>query len=100
MLRVECKERGNTLAIQLQGRLVVNFAEDTMATVARFKHSSNTIVDLSDVTFIDEAGESVLRWMREIGANFIAERSYALSICERLHLPTVDKTQDFADDLK
>ncbi|HUO60156.1 MAG TPA: hypothetical protein VMU24_05765 [Candidatus Acidoferrales bacterium] len=95
MLRVECEEHGNTLAVQLQGRFVANFAEDAMATLTRFKNSPNITVDLSDITFVDEAGESVLLWMRTLGANFIAEQSYALSICERLHLPLVDKSARF-----
>jgi hypothetical protein len=44
-------------------------------------------VDLSEVTFADAAGEEALQWLRSVGAKFVAESSYALHLCERLHLP-------------
>ena len=45
----------------------------------------------SEITYVDSAGETALTWMRLIGAKFVAETSYSLHLCERLHLPLTGK---------
>ena len=47
------------------------------------------IVDLTEVMFIDGVGEDVLSLLKRLGAEFIAETSYSLHVCERLGLPLV-----------
>ena len=37
--------------------------------------------------FIDNVEEEVLVFLKRLGAEFIAETSYALDVCERLDLP-------------
>jgi hypothetical protein len=49
------------------------------------------MVNLSDVSCVDATGESVLLWLNQIGAQFIAKNCYSLNVCERLHLRTVHK---------
>jgi hypothetical protein len=44
------------------------------------------VVDLTDVTFIDSAGEAVLSFFSRLGAKFVALDAYMLDVCERLHL--------------
>jgi len=48
------------------------------------------VVDLTDVTFIDSVGEEVLSFFGRFGAEFAASTSYALDVCERLHLRLAD----------
>jgi len=44
------------------------------------------VVDLSEVTYVDRAGEEVLCWLGQLGAKFTADNAYGLHVCERLHL--------------
>ena len=44
------------------------------------------VVDLTEITFIDSVGEEVLVFLGRFGAEFVAQTSYTLEICERLHL--------------
>ncbi len=45
------------------------------------------IVDLTEVTFIDSAGEATLSFLSLLGAKFIAQDVYLLDVCNRLNLP-------------
>ncbi len=49
------------------------------------------LVDISEVTFVDSAGEETLMWLSGIGAGFIADSSYSAHLCERLGLPFADE---------
>jgi hypothetical protein len=44
------------------------------------------VIDLADVTFIDSTGEEVLSFFGRSGAEFVAQTSYAIDICQRLRL--------------
>ena len=61
------------------------FAEEVKQLIVL--HTAEVVVDLSDVTFADAAGEEALRCLRSLGAKFVAEQTYALPLCERLDLP-------------
>ncbi len=92
MLRVEFDNDGNgTLTIRLQGRLVGVYAEDAMGRLAQHKVSASTLVDLSEVTFVDPFGERVLLWLGRAGAKFVAVNVYTRSICERLQLQVAEQ---------
>jgi hypothetical protein len=71
MLRVEVHDASNTTWLQVEGRFVGAFAEDTKAMVVRCKLPSHLVVDLSEVTFVDAEGEEVLLWLACIGAQFV-----------------------------
>jgi anti-anti-sigma regulatory factor len=87
MLRVEFDHDGNgTLTVRLQGRLVGLYAEDARVTLARYPFPTATVVDLTEVTFVDPFGERVLLWLGQLGAKFVAVNVYARSLCERLQL--------------
>ena len=87
MLRVDFEELPNNVMMRIEGRLVEKFAEDVRAAVAHLKISSRLRVDLSGMTFVDDAGEEVLSWLKRIGSKFMAETAYAHHVCERLELP-------------
>ena len=63
----------------LQGRLVAVWV-DELRTIWKKKPRSQSatacVIDLSDVTFIDQRGERLLRAMAKKGAQFIATGVY------------------------
>jgi hypothetical protein len=86
MLRVDIRDSANVLSLKLEGRLTSNDAENTRTLMARCHGGVSLIVDLTEVTFIDSVGEEVLSFFGGFGAEFVAQTSYTLDICERLHL--------------
>jgi hypothetical protein len=86
MLRVDIQESANTLSIKLEGRFTGNDAENTRMLVTRFRSGVRLVVDLTEVTFVDSVGEEVLSFFGRFGAEFAAQTSYTLEICERLQI--------------
>jgi hypothetical protein len=93
MLRVEFHDAANTVTMRLEGRFVGPFAEEAKELVTRCKIPPRLVVDLSEVTFVDEVGEEVLSWLARIGGDFVAENCYPLHVCECLHLPMAHETR-------
>jgi hypothetical protein len=60
--------------------------EEVETFIGSFRTLPNMVVDLSEVTFVDRAGEEVLCWLGQLGAKFIADNAYGLHVCERLRL--------------
>lgn len=89
MLRVDIRESANTLSIKLEGRFTGNDAENARMLITRCRDGVRLVVDLTEVTFVDSAGEEVLSFFGLLGAKFIAQTSYALDVCERLHIRLV-----------
>jgi len=87
MLRVEIHDASNATWLLVEGRFVGVFAEETRTMVTRCKLKTKLVVDLSEMTFVDGVGEEVLLWLGLIGAQFVGNSSYALDVCQRLHLP-------------
>ena len=86
MLRVDIRDSANALSLKLEGRFTGNDAENTRTLMARCHDGMTLVVDLTEVTFIDSVGEEVLSFFGRFGAEFVAQTSYTLDICERLHL--------------
>jgi len=86
MLRVEIHDSANSLSFKLEGRFTGDDAENTRTLITRCREGMRLVVDLTDVTFIDTAGEEVLSFFGRFGAEFAASTSYTLDVCERLHL--------------
>ncbi len=86
MFRITLKERPNGVTMRVEGRLVADFAEQAKALIVRRNWPADLIVDLSEVTFADGAGEEALTWLSGVGATFVADGSYSLYLCDRLHL--------------
>ena len=86
MLRVDIRDSANAVSLKLEGRFTGNDAQNTRALMARCHDGMTLIVDLTEVTFIDSVGEEVLSFFGRFGAEFVAQTSYTLDICERLHL--------------
>lgn len=86
MLRVEIDDSANSLSLKLEGRFTGDDAGNTRMLLARCHDGMTLFVDLTEVTFIDSVGEEVLSFFGRFGAEFVAQTSYTLDICERLHL--------------
>jgi len=95
MLRVDIHDSANALSLKLEGRFTGNDAGNTRTLMARCHGGMTLVVDLTEVTFIDSVGEEVLSFFGRFGAEFVAQTSYTLDICERLHLRLAsDKASD------
>lgn len=86
MLRVEIHDSANILSLKLEGRFTGDSAENTRTLITRCRNGMKFIVDLTDVTFIDSVGEEVLSLFGRFGAEYVAQTSYTLDLCERLNL--------------
>ena len=86
MLRVDIRDSANAVSLKLEGRVTGNDAENIRTLMARCHDGMTLIVDLTEVTFIDSVGEEVLSFFGRFGAEFVAQTSYTLDMCERLHL--------------
>jgi hypothetical protein len=86
MLRVEIQGSPDTLILRLEGRFTGDDAEHTRSLVTQCLAGVKLVVDLTEVTFIDSVGEEVLSFFGRFGAEFVAQTSYTLDICERLYL--------------
>jgi hypothetical protein len=89
MLRIDLLESG---LLRMSGRLAEGCREEVETFVGSHKTVPNMVVDLSEVTYIDWAGEEVLCWLGQRGVRFAANSSYPLHICERLHLRMADSS--------
>jgi hypothetical protein len=86
MLRVEICDSAETLILRLEGRFTGDDAEHTRTLAVRFAAHTKVLVDLTEVVFIDAAGEEVLSFLGRSGAEFVAPNSYVVDVCERLNL--------------
>jgi anti-anti-sigma regulatory factor len=89
MFRIDAHEADGKTTMKVVGRLGAQFAEEVRRQVLRCKDPRKLVVDLLEVTFVDNSGEEVLAWLGKIGVQFIAQGFYCLDICERLHLTIV-----------
>ena len=87
MLRVEMHDEDGTLIMRLYGRLSGEYADEIRNLLARCNPETRLVVDLTEVTFVDSAGEEVLSLFGRLRGEFIAENSYSKDLCERLQLP-------------
>jgi hypothetical protein len=87
MFRVETEFEAGVAVMRIEGQLVGEYAEHTRVLLAAYSRAKRLLVDLTEVTLVDAAGEAVLSLFAACGAEFTAENLYSRSFCERLHLP-------------
>jgi hypothetical protein len=93
MFRIDVHEADDRATMQIAGRLDGQFAEEVRRQVLQCKDPHRLVVDLSEATFVDESGEEVLSWLGCVGAQFTVQGCYWLEVCERLHLPILNRTE-------
>jgi hypothetical protein len=86
MFRIDVNGEDGKPTMKIAGRLGTQCAEELKRQVLRRRDPHRLVVDLSEVTFVDDSGEEALSWLGRIGAQFMAQGFYCLGVCERLHL--------------
>ena len=87
MFRIQFDKLASGVSLRIEGRFASHFAAEARDLIELSRLPDSFVVDLSELTFADSSGEDVLRWLKDIGAKFVAESSYPLHLCERLELP-------------
>ena len=87
MFRAELRWLASGLTLKMDGKLVGDWAEEAMRLITTQVVPQGLIVDLTDVSYVDSAGECLLAWLGSVGAIFVAPNVYAIAVCERLGLP-------------
>ena len=89
MFRAEILWLANGPTLKMEGRLVGEWAEQARYLVTTDVVPKGLIVDLTEVSYVDSAGERLLSWLGSVGAGFVASGVYAPAVCERLGLSPV-----------
>ena len=89
MFRAEILWLANGPTLKMEGRLIGEWAEQARSLVTIDVVPKGLIVDLTEVSYIDSAGERLLSWLGSVGAVFVASGVYAPALCERLGLSPV-----------
>jgi ABC-type transporter Mla MlaB component len=72
MLRITTTEAQGRVKWVLQGQLAGPWVEELKLTWDKSEKHPTCLIDLTDVTFVDEAGARVLCAMKAAGAEFVA----------------------------
>ena len=91
MFRAEIQWLADGPTLKMAGKLVGEWAEEARSLVATDVVPKGLIVDLTDVSYIDSAGQRLLIWLGSVGAMFVATNVYAAAICERLGLVAIER---------
>jgi hypothetical protein len=97
MFRIELHNDDETTFLRMEGRFAGAWADDTQAKVLAGPLRRELLVDLSELTFVDSAGERTLLWLASKGARFIADSCYSLDVCQGLQLP-IQEEKEVAKD--
>jgi len=89
MFRAEILWMANGPTLKMEGRVVGEWAEQARFLVTTDVVPKGLIVDLTEVSYVDSAGERLLSWLGSVGAVFVASGVYAPAVCERLGLSPV-----------
>jgi|SRR5208337_4705240 len=91
MFRAEIQWLASGPTLKLEGRLVADWAEQARRLVTNDVVPKGLIIDLAEVSYVDSVGEQLLTWFGSVGAEFVAGNVYAVSVCERLRLSTLER---------
>lgn len=86
MFRAELRWLANGLTLKMDGKLVGEWAEQAQRLVTTEVVPKGLIVDLTEICYVDSAGERLLTWLASVGAVFVAGNVFATAVCERLGL--------------
>ena len=86
MFRAEIRWLENGPTLKMEGKLAGNWAEQARDLVTRDLVPKGLLVELTEVSYVDSAGEQLLKWLASVGAVFAARSVYAIAVCERLRL--------------
>jgi outer membrane protein len=72
MLRITIHDNGGSWRLQLEGKLVGPWVAEAESAWTGRGSASELTIDLTDVSYIDDAGQNLLRTMHQSGAHFVA----------------------------
>ena len=84
MFHAEILWFANGPTLKMEGRLVGKWAEQAKCLVTTDVVPRGLIVDLTEVSYVDSAGERLLSWLGSVGAIFAASSVYATAVCKKL----------------
>jgi ABC-type transporter Mla MlaB component len=90
MLAAEIRWLASGPTLKMKGTLGRDWAAQARSLVRKDVIPAGLLVDLTEVSYIDTAGEDLLKWLASMGAEFTADSIYAVHVCERLHLPFLE----------
>ena len=85
MFRAEILWLANGPTLKMEGRLAGQWVEEARRLITVDIVPKGLIIDLTDVSYVDSAGERLLSWLSSVGAMFVAN-VYTTEVCERLGL--------------
>jgi len=91
MFRAEIRWLAMGPTLKLEGKLAADWAEQARSLVTKDVLPKGLTVDLTEVSYVDSAGEQLLKWLAGVGAVFVAGSVYALALCDRLRLPLMQR---------
>ncbi len=91
MFRAEIRWLENGPTLKMEGKLAGDWAEQARDLVTKDLVPKRLVVDLTEVSYVDSAGERLLKWLASVGAVFVARSVYAVAVCERLCLSPVQR---------
>lgn len=91
MFHAELLWLANGPTLKMRGKLMGNWAEQARYLLTRDIVPKGLIVELTEVSYVDSAGERLLSWLGSVGAVFTASGVYAAALCERLGLSFVHR---------
>ena len=89
MFRAEVRWLASGPTLKMEGWLCGEWAEEARCLVTTDVVPKGLIVDLTELSYVDSAGEQLLSWLGSVGAVFAASGVYVTEICKRLGLSTV-----------
>lgn len=92
MFRAEILWLATGPTLKMEGRLVGEWAEQASCLVTTDVVPKGLIVDLTEMSYVDSAGERLLSWLGSVGAVFAASGVHATAVCERLGLSSMQRT--------
>jgi anti-anti-sigma regulatory factor len=99
MLRISVMNETGITRMKLEGKLAnewVREARDVWETVSEMS-SGEIIVDLLDVSFVDDAGHQLLADMRHVGAELIGSGPLITALIDEIEEAEAAATQDATD---
>jgi len=75
MFRAEILWLASGPTLKLEGALVADWAEQARCLVTKDVLPKGLLVDLTEVSYVDSAGEQLLNWLASVGAVFILAAS-------------------------
>ena len=93
MFRAEIQWLASGPTLKLEGKLIADWAEQARCLVTKDVLPKGLIVDLTEVSYVDSAGERLLSWLGSVGALFAASGVYTTAVCERLGLSCTQRSR-------